>query len=107
MGGWLIYKVVGEGIGGGYYLVDSAFVFFYLCFAPFFHVLCPFFFSDWSMVAVVSVFFSFISFLLSLVPLIGSYLCIKIVVYLIKSYLKSQYLIINLWISLEKGDCLN
>ena len=55
---------VGGGTEGGYYLVVSAFAFFQLCFCPLFsHVLCPFFLSDWTMVAVVSVSLFFISFL--------------------------------------------
>ena len=59
------------------------------------------------MIAVVSVSLFFYFFSLSLVALTRSYWRIEIVVSFMENYLKSQCLIIILWISLETGECLN
>ena len=59
------------------------------------------------MIAAVSVSVLFYLFSLSLVALTGSYCVIEIVVSVMLNYLKSEFLIIFMWICLEKGECFN
>ena len=103
-GVWLIYNRVWEGDRG--WILSCSFYFcFVFCFFICAFVLCSLvspvpFLSDYIMIAVVSVSLFFYFFSLFLVPLTRSYWCIEIVVSVMQNYLKSEYLIIILWISL-------
>ena len=83
-----------KGTGVGYYLIIVLLSFVLSCPLPLFS-------SDWSIIAGVSLFLFSVSAPFNYELLVHKN-CADM-----KNYLLSQYVIIILWISLERGECFN